>query len=84
MSTKITIVVQYFMLVVFLKQLKLRWTPEIVHCHGWMSALSPLYIKNHTKTNHRLEIQKLFSLYMMTNLILHSQEFKERLMLKGR
>jgi starch synthase len=24
---------------------KLRWTPDIVHCHGWFSALAPLYIK---------------------------------------
>ena len=24
---------------------KLRWTPNIIHCHGWMSALAPLYIK---------------------------------------
>ena len=24
---------------------KLRWTPDIVHCHGWMGALVPLYIK---------------------------------------
>jgi starch synthase len=24
---------------------KLRWTPDIIHCHGWMTALVPLYIK---------------------------------------
>lgn len=24
---------------------KLRWTPDIVHCQGWMSALAPLYVK---------------------------------------
>ena len=24
---------------------KLRWTPSIVHCSGWMSALTPLFIK---------------------------------------
>lgn len=24
---------------------KLRWTPDIIHCHGWFSALAPLYIK---------------------------------------
>ena len=24
---------------------KLRWCPEIIHCHGWMTALIPLYIK---------------------------------------
>ena len=21
---------------------KLRWTPDIIHCHGWMTALAPI------------------------------------------
>ena len=24
---------------------KLGWSPDVVHCHGWMSALVPAYIK---------------------------------------
>ncbi|MCF0192554.1 MAG: glycogen/starch synthase [Prevotella sp.] len=24
---------------------KLRWTPDVIHCQGWMSALVPMYIK---------------------------------------
>jgi len=24
---------------------KLRWVPDVIHCHGWASALAPLYIK---------------------------------------
>jgi starch synthase len=24
---------------------KLRWVPDLVHCHGWITALVPLYIK---------------------------------------
>lgn len=24
---------------------KLRWCPEVIHCHGWISALAPLYVK---------------------------------------
>jgi starch synthase len=24
---------------------KLRWSPDIVHCHGWISSLIPLYLK---------------------------------------
>lgn len=24
---------------------KLRWTPELIHCSGWMTGLIPLYIK---------------------------------------
>lgn len=25
---------------------KLRWQPEIVHCHGWFSSVIPIYLKN--------------------------------------
>ena len=24
---------------------KLRWTPDIVHCHGWFSSIAPLYLR---------------------------------------
>lgn len=24
---------------------KLRWTPDIIHCQGWMASLVPLYVK---------------------------------------
>ena len=24
---------------------KLHWTPSVVHCHGWFSALAPIYLK---------------------------------------
>lgn len=24
---------------------KLRWTPDIIHCHGWITALAPIFIK---------------------------------------
>ncbi len=25
---------------------KLRWQPDVVHCHGWMSSVVPMYLKN--------------------------------------
>jgi starch synthase len=25
--------------------IKLRWTPDLIHCHGWLTSLVPLYIK---------------------------------------
>ena len=28
---------------------KLRWIPDLIHCHGWITALAPLYIKKHYK-----------------------------------
>lgn len=24
---------------------KLRWTPDIIHCHGWFANLAPIYVK---------------------------------------
>lgn len=24
---------------------KLRWEPDIIHCHGWITALTPIYLK---------------------------------------
>ena len=24
---------------------KLRWIPDLIHCHGWMSMLAPVYLK---------------------------------------
>lgn len=30
---------------------KLGWSPDIVHCHGWMTSLIPLYIKKAFKEN---------------------------------
>ena len=24
---------------------KLRWIPDLIHCHGWISALAPIYLK---------------------------------------
>lgn len=24
---------------------KLRWTPDVIHCHGWISSIVPLYLK---------------------------------------
>lgn len=26
---------------------KLRWVPDVIHCTGWITALSPLYIKDY-------------------------------------
>ena len=25
---------------------KLQWRPSVVHCHGWFSAITPLYLRN--------------------------------------
>ena len=43
---------------------KLRWCPEIIHCHGWLTALAPLYIKKAYKEEPSFRTSKVvFSLY---------------------
>ena len=43
---------------------KLRWCPDIIHCHGWMTALAPLYIKKAYKDEPSFRDAKvIFSLY---------------------
>jgi starch synthase len=43
---------------------KLGWSPDIVHCHGWMTALLPLYLK-HTYREDPLfaETRVVYSVY---------------------
>ena len=43
---------------------KLRWSPDLIHCHGWMTALAPLYIKKHYKSDPCFKHSKIvYSIY---------------------
>jgi starch synthase len=43
---------------------KLRWVPDLIHCHGWATALAPLYIKKHYKNEPCFKKSKIvYSLY---------------------
>lgn len=43
---------------------KLRWIPDLIHCHGWMSALAGLYIKRMYKDDPALKNAKIvYSVY---------------------
>ena len=43
---------------------KLRWAPDLIHCHGWMTALAPLYIKKHYKSDPCFKNSKIvYSVY---------------------
>ena len=43
---------------------KLGWAPDIVHCHGWMSALIPAYIKTNYKNDPTFKNSKVvYSIY---------------------
>jgi starch synthase len=43
---------------------KLGWSPDIIHCHGWLASLVPLYIKKAYKDNPLFTDTKvIFSIY---------------------
>jgi starch synthase len=43
---------------------KLGWAPDIIHCHGWMTSLLPLYVKTIYKDHPLFRQSKIvYSLY---------------------
>ena len=43
---------------------KLGWSPDIVHCHGWMTAFMPLYLKSiYNEDPHFTNAKTMFSVY---------------------
>lgn len=43
---------------------KLGWKPDIIHCHGWMTALTPLYIKKlYHNDPHFADAKVIYSVY---------------------
>ena len=43
---------------------KLGWQPDVIHCHGWMTALMPLYIKKlYNKDPHFTDTKVVYSIY---------------------
>lgn len=43
---------------------KFQWAPDIIHCHGWMTSLIPLYLKTVYKNEPVLKNAKVvFSMY---------------------
>ncbi len=44
--------------------IKLRWSPDIIHCHGWFTGMVPLFIKNTYKDNPLFANSKIiYSVY---------------------
>lgn len=43
---------------------KLGWKPDVIHCHGWMASLMPLYIKKiYNKDPHFADTKVVYSIY---------------------
>lgn len=63
---------------------KLRWTPDIIHCHGWMTALTPIYIKKAFNTDPFFKNSKvIYSVYADDFQKPFSEAFAKKLKLDG-
>ena len=63
---------------------KLRWAPDIVHCHGWFTALAPLYIKKAMNDDpHFINSKVVISIYNDDFKTIFDNSFKEKLKLEG-
>jgi len=63
---------------------KLRWNPDIIHCHGWLSALVPLYLKTAYKEEPAFRESKIVTTIYPNELDLPFKEnFEQLLMLRG-
>ncbi|WP_321332814.1 glycogen/starch synthase [uncultured Bacteroides sp.] len=63
---------------------KLRWNPDVIHCHGWITALAPLYIKKaYTDEPSFRETKVIFSIYEDDFKSNFKDDFATQLMLKN-
>jgi starch synthase len=63
---------------------KLGWAPDIVHCHGWMTSLIPIYIKKAFKDNPLFSDTKvIFSVYEDDFTESLSHDFAKKIKLEG-
>jgi len=62
---------------------KFGWSPDIIHCHGWMSSLIPLYIRTAYKKDPIFQnAQVIYSLYENTFEEQLGEVFSKKAMLK--
>ena len=63
---------------------KLRWCPDVIHCHGWITSLVPLYIKKAYNEEPSFRNSKVvFSVYDRGFNNKFDESFAEKLLLKG-
>jgi len=63
---------------------KLRWMPDLIHCHGWMSALTALYIKRMYADDPCLKDAKIvYSIYNDEFGTPFRKEFADKLKMDG-
>ena len=63
---------------------KQSWSPDLVHCHGWMSALMPIFIKRAYKDNPLFNESKVvYSIYNDTFKETLREDFDKKVKLPG-
>ncbi|HNW97216.1 MAG TPA: glycogen/starch synthase [Bacteroidales bacterium] len=63
---------------------KLGWAPDIVHCHGWMTSMMPIYLKKAFVDNPLFTDTKvIYSVYNDDFDTPFSKDFSEKIMLPG-
>jgi starch synthase len=59
---------------------KLGWMPDIVHCHGWMTALMPVYLRSvYSNDPHFSGAKVIYSIYNRDETIKFSKNLEEKL-----
>ena len=63
---------------------KLNWSPDIIHLHGWFTALFPLYLKNYFKDEPLFSESKIISSIYEPNFEgAFSHNFEEKVAFDG-
>ncbi|MEN8201230.1 MAG: glycogen/starch synthase [Bacteroidota bacterium] len=63
---------------------KLRWSPDLVHCHGWFTSLVPLYIKKAYREDPLFADSKVvFSVYDNGFDLPLDTSFSQKILLDG-
>jgi len=63
---------------------KLRWVPDLIHCHGWMTSPAPIYIKKHYADDPCFKNSKVvYSVYNDDFKTPFNEDFKEKMIISG-
>jgi starch synthase len=63
---------------------KLGWAPDVVHCHGWMSALVPMYLKKAFAEDPIFDNTKVvYSVYDQESNIQFSEDMLRKTLVNG-
>ena len=64
--------------------IKLRWAPDLIHCHGWITSLVPLFIKKYYYNNPLFSSSKVvYSLYHEDFKSPWNSEIKNKVLFDG-